>query len=595
MNYLPLNPTPEVLLNKLKYWEPNVDIDYSKKHINSNLKIATVISETLFNCLKYECDIILLTPQNWKSSLKRLKPDLVLFESTWQTASGHWYLAQPKLNNEHDELLSILNYANLKGIPTVYWITKDVSHLYQYINFATNFKYVFCADHKAINELSHSSISADLLEPCVQPALYNPLCSFYENTLDEIDTCLFDGWADFERYFDDLEILNKIVPFGLSIIESRFQIFKNKISQFKKFEPYFLGCVTSNAKAIACKYAKTYLSFEKSISNDTTKVWRHLEAAASRMSILHKGILSEGHPLKGIILERPDEDGFLTELIRFSEDELYWERIAHHHWRNIHEKHTYSHRIKTITDTIGIANDWVEYPKISMIMPSNKREFIARGIENCLNQNYPNKEIIVVYNDIEIKEDIDEKLISDQRFTFLKIPNDKFAGACLDYGVFSSSGGYCFRIDDDDYYGTNYVKDSMYYLRSVDAKLIGKPPVPLYLKNKKKILIRNLNASLSIIPLETLLIGTIWPGGNTIAAKTEFLKTYPYTDKSCGAADSLFILNLPEDSNDTCVLTDRFNVVAERRDEGEGHTWKLSNKSLMHFDDMNCTIDDLMI
>jgi hypothetical protein len=566
-----------------------------KKTKNSSLRIACVSETRLSNGLEYEGELLILTPHNWERVLRYAKPDLLLIESIWQTGMGHWHMGQNPASSEYAELVALVECARTQAIPTVFWLTKGHEYHEHYKDYARHFDAVFCADPQELDKLAQEGIKAELLLPCVQPALHNPF-RHYEQRADIGLNILFDGWADADRMSDKLTVLHKLKPFGLNIIESRYQMFRNRLEVLPELKENILGCVTPAGRLTALKYARAYATLDTTLSSITTQQWMSLEAAASRIPVVHYGILPEGDLRKDYAIECAEEADFVVEFVRYREDDLYRERAAHLGWREVNRHHTFAHRIQTICRKVGIEHDWEEYPRASLITPTYRKDLLPRCVETFEQQTYPNKELILVFNgnvlptwrDLGLKQPREDVVITH-------VPGDMFAGATLNMGHIQASGQYSFRVDDDDHYGPNYILDMILQARSVDAALFGKPSVPLIFEGENAIYVKNQATPLVIAPQEMLQSGALWFGGNSISGTTEFFKKVPYSDVSFGAADTDMVLNLPLGIGVTFAFMDQLNLVAERRQDLASHTWKYDQAKLKANRRMLKGITEIMI
>ena len=189
-------------------------------------------------------------------------------------------------------------------------------------------------------------------------------------------------------------------------------------------------------------------------------------------------------------------------------------------------------------------------------------------------------QFIVFNSDADLKYLQQKLLHQNHEITITKVPNDMFAGAALNYGRLYATGEYCFRVDDDDYYDSNYIIDMHLQARSVGARLFGRPPVPILIAGNEEVYVRDAGQSLCIVPMQLLRSGKIWLGGNTISGETEYLSCNHYDDRSFGAADTAMVLSILQEEGDFVAFMDEFNVVAERRSDLHSHTWKVSEESL---------------
>jgi hypothetical protein len=588
--------TSNALLKRLFHWFPPVPPwKPTKVNPSSDLKIACVVGERLYQGLKYEAELKILTPDNWKYVIDYGKLDFVLMESIWTTATGHWHMAQSPGSSERATLQEIILEARRNSIPTVFWITKDYAYHEHYKNFAGYFDFVFCADAKEAEALTRCGVKAQVLLPCVQPAIYNPfrIYEFYDALNLNL---LFDGWADLDRMGEQLSALGNVREHGLNIIESRYQMFKNRLDSTSEYRDCILGCVTSAGRIVALKYSNVYITHEKSISTQTTQQWMTLEAAASRLPIVHRGELEQRDIRKQIVTECPNDLDFLVELVRCREDDLYRTRSAHLAWRHVLEKHTFAHRLQTICLRAGIPYPWEEYPLVSIITPTLRPALISRCLQNYESQTYPRKELMLVFNVDEtphIKEISIEKCAKDIKL--LTVPGELLAGACLNYGNAIAQGEYCFRFDDDDHYGKNYILDMVLAARSVSAYLFGKPPSAFVFQGESKVFYRNSVPPLCIISKSLLDKGEVWIGGNSMAGTRAFFRKNCYPVMSYGTADSSLLHSFRGFETGAIALMDSFNLVFERRKDVSTHTWKVDNERLVRSSKNAIEFSDIMV
>ncbi|MEZ4579735.1 MAG: glycosyltransferase, partial [Desulfobacterales bacterium] len=403
------------------------------------------------------------------------------------TATGHWQMGQSPGAPGQDELLQILTYARKLNIPSVFWITRGHEYHSHYKDFASHFDFVFCADPRESELLQDEKIKSDILLPCVQPAIYNPF-RHYEHYHSFRLGMLYDGWADLDRMEEELGVLKDIIPYGLDIIESRYQIFRNREATLQDFQESIVGCVSEQSRIQALRYAKAYISLDKTLSTKVTQQWLSLEASASRLPVIHYGSVADDDVRNGAIVQCPDQTDFQMEVVRFYEDDLYRDRMAHLGWRKVFQEHTFSHRIRKICMNIGIDHGWIEYPMVSMVTPTKRCEQLQRCLETYEKQSYPDKELILVYNGNPTSQQKKSWAEFDRDdIKFAIVPGDMFAGACLNQGHIMARGEYLFRVDDDDWYGANYLMDMVLQARSIDAQLFGKPPAPLYFETDQQV------------------------------------------------------------------------------------------------------------
>lgn len=273
----------EKLIESIGYWVPADEIGIHESSTpKTNLKIAAIVEERLYQGLRQEAIMMLLTPHNWKATLQYAKPDLLLMESIWTTATGHWHMAQCPPSQERNQLIEIISMAKHMGIPTVFWITKNNVYHEHYKDFASHFDFVFCADPSEAEKMRKEGVHAELLLPCARQ-------------VENIDPgnrtipILFDGWADLDKYTAELDFLKSLKTLGIKIIESRYQIIRRRAGVLSDYKEQLVGCVTRQGRLTALAATQHYLTFEKTLSTITTQQWMTLEAIGWGAVVFHVG------------------------------------------------------------------------------------------------------------------------------------------------------------------------------------------------------------------------------------------------------------------------------------------------------------------
>lgn len=574
---LALHFDSDAALAAVPWWSPDIPPWEPIKERNSSLRIACVVSDRLYQGLQFEGEVYLLTPDNWRTTLAHGVPDLLLVESFWESATGHWNLAQAAPGAEAAELRELVATARRQGIPAAYWFTEDGVYHDHYREMARHFEHVFCADAGELERLKESGIVAHHLPPCVQPALYNPFrWPGYYGALDL--GVLFDGWGDLDRYPDDFPVLDEMLQeHRLSIIESRCLLTHNRLRAAAPARAgSILGCVTRSARQLALKYASVYVTFERSLSTATTREWQALEATASYIPIVHSGHFLEGDLRADLAQAFEDDVEFQVELLRMKEDSLYRQRIAHRAWRETLLHHTYSHRVRSICERLCIQHDWNEYPKASVITPTCRPDMASDAIRTYRRQSYPERELILVYNGELPSELPEETKATDIRVAH--VPGDRFAGATLNLGERHASGCYCFRVDDDDIYGRHYLLDMMLWLRCNDAHVLGKLLRPMKFDDSPTIHLRpEMRKPFQILRGTDLAGGRVWLSGNSIAFRRKASEIRGYRNDALSAADTFFNRDVPEEA--IALAVDFFNDIGVRRSDGR-HTWQVDRNAV---------------
>ncbi len=580
------NESLDELSGYVHYWSPSVEHQSikpfypSKKKTNSSLRIASITGERLFHGLRFEAELFILTPQNWEHIFSYLDLDLILIESCRKSITGEFHLAQ--LDPDQDStIVAIIKAAKKKGVPTVFWNTHDHVYHEHYKDISKYFDFIFCADPKSVGLLEQCGLKADTLLPAVQPAIFNPFSHYSRKSIFEIGV-LFDGLADLFRFENDLPILKEILTgYGLRIIDSNSLIFKNRIEGLPDFRDNILGCVNYQEKVTALRHSLLSIFFDLSLTTPTTQSWMVLESLACKVVVHHFGSLDKDDIRFDLVRNSTSKISCLVDLANLLEDSHHRKKLAHIGWRKVNSKHTFSHRIKQICEKIQIKHDWQEHPEISVISPSYRPEMLQNSINNFSQQDYPNKELIVVYNGNDAMEDwLSEINTSSEVDVILTQPSDMFAGASLNMGVNRASGEYYFRIDDDDYYGRQYLSDMMLYIRALDIDILGKPPGYWKSEGDGTCYCRRTDiVEHCKLPAQDVIDERLRITGNTFCGNRKSLKNIQWQDNVFGAADSGFLIKSGRLNLDI-YCCDINNVVVSRREDEKTHSWTASSDRL---------------
>lgn len=543
----------------------------------TDIKVATIVSDRLYHGLKYECDLLLLTPENWKNVIDYAGVEFFLLESFWDTATGHWHLCQAHDGKEHKLLLDIIAYCDKNEIPTVYWNTQDTLYHEHFVNIMKLFKYVFCADINEVEKLKKESIVATVLLPAIQPVLHNPFKNYEHANSFNIEI-LYDGWADILRMGSKLNFLKEFKARGLSIIESQYRLFKSKLADSEDYKDNILGAVNMQDRLMALKYSNICISSENTISTPMRQQWLAFEVVACRLLIIHKGNLDKTDCRHGIVESIADEKGFVNRINKLLDDDFLKEKNAHYAWRKVYSEHTFSHRLRTICKTIDIKYEIEEYPLVSVIIATFRLNLLSSCIERFEKQYYPNKELVLVINSNEFTQDEALNFIGDKKnIRIYIVPLERVEGGCLNFAISAAKGKYCIKMDDDDFYSVNFISDMILHNKSIDADVFGKGNSFIHFEDDDTTYRRKERPQLTIIPKEKILNAHI--SGNSLSGKKSFFMKHPYSDTNMASTDTCFHGNV-ENGEGVFALLDELGLIMARSSDVRNHSWRLDSGHL---------------
>ena len=110
---------------------------------------------------------------------------------------------------------------------------------------------------------------------------------------------------------------------------------------------------------------------------------------------------------------------------------------------------------------------------VSVIMPFyRKRKFISQAIKSVLNQTYKKFEIIIVYDDHDLKDYnfIKKNFSKDKKIKLIKNNNNKGAGVSRNKGIKKSKGDLIAFLDCDDYWEKNKLEEQLLFMKRKKVK-----------------------------------------------------------------------------------------------------------------------------
>lgn len=161
--------------------------------------------------------------------------------------------------------------------------------------------------------------------------------------------------------------------------------------------------------------------------------------------------------------------------------------------------------------------EMLDKPGVSLILPTKKDSFKPMIFENFNRMKYKKKELIIILNNNALKIEEYEALANGQSNIHIYQLDDSITlGECLNFGIDHAIYDYIAKIDDDDYYGENYLIDSMNVFLTTNADVTGKSRRFVYFEKDKTLWVfRGLGEN-------KFTLGTA--GGTIIAKKAVFEK-----------------------------------------------------------------------
>ena len=170
--------------------------------------VAAILDTFTEYCLRYEADLVLLTPKQWKRQLERAQPTFLLVESAWSGNNGEWrYLLTNYKSRDVNPLRDLVRYCREHKLTTVFWNKEDPPNFDVFIDAAKEFDFVFTTDADCIPKYKeiYGHDRVYLMAFACQPRLHNP-CR--DKSWPRYPVCFAGSWmekySERRRSLDDL-------------------------------------------------------------------------------------------------------------------------------------------------------------------------------------------------------------------------------------------------------------------------------------------------------------------------------------------------------------------------------------------------------
>lgn len=204
-------------------------------------------------------------------------------------------------------------------------------------------------------------------------------------------------------------------------------------------------------------------------------------------------------------------------------------------------------------------------PGVSIIVPTNKLTYIDNIFMNYARSVYPNTELIIILNNNSLNiNDYRLRAIGLKDIRIFQLEKSCTLGECLNFGIEQSKYDYISKMDDDDYYGPNYLIDLMNVFKYTDAQVTGKASAFVYFEDNYTLAIRQPKNEYKYTPFVV---------GGTILLKKEVFEKVKFRNMSI-AEDLYFSLDC-NSAGIKIYSSDKYNHIYMRHKNIREHTWQV--------------------
>ena len=538
--------------------------------------VAAILDTFTEYCLRYEADLVLLTPKQWKRQLERAQPTFLLVESAWSGNNGEWrYLLTNYKSRDVNPLRDLVRYCREHKLTTVFWNKEDPPNFDVFIDAAKEFDFVFTTDVDSISKYKeicgHDRVY--LMAFACQPRLHNP-CR--DKSWPRYPVCFAGSWmekySERRRSLDDL--LEPALAFGLHIFDRNFKVtgYDSRYRFPDRYQSAIKGSLDYEYMLTAYRCYDVMMNVNTVTDSPTMFSRRVFESLACGTPVISTDSVGLEATLGGYVrITRNSQDttSHLNELLADEERRM---REGHLGYRYVHTHHTYRHRMKEMFLEVGVeSGDSARKPSVSVVIATCRPDNVKFAIENYRKQVYAEKELLLVLNNaIFDVESIEAQAKDLNNVRIVQVDGRVTLGESLNRGVEEASGCYIAKMDDDDYYGENYLSDMMLAADFSGAEILGKGTYFVHMKAS------NVTALRSVASQHEF---TDFVAGATLTGQREVLREIRFPDCTRGEDSSL----LAQASKAGCRIysADAFNMLVVRGTDHQRHTWDIGDSEFL--------------
>ena len=224
---------------------------------------------------------------------------------------------------------------------------------------------------------------------------------------------------------------------------------------------------------------------------------------------------------------------------------------------------------KTSSKRVGIPNRGDN--GISVILCTNRTQFLQNIFSNYGRQLYKTKELIVILNNNEL--DLKRyKTVAGKypNVSVYQLDESVSLGRCLNFAVAKANYPLVVKFDDDDYYSPYYLRGVAKCFNTTGADVLGKKTCYLYLKSRNLLLLFHPNRANRYTDMVM---------GSTLAFRRMLFRKVKFRNVSRGE-DTYFFDDCTK--NKVKIYScDPFNYVCIRRSNRFSHTWSIDEKTIL--------------
>lgn len=520
----------------------------------------------------FECNI-----NNYEEQIKLSTSQGLFLESCWEGNFGRWRYAFTSPGLQHQNAQSLLNaitVAKGKKMPVIFWNKEDPMHYDKFLPIAQRCDVIFTTDANKVKDYQRDIPNAhvEALAFAANVALCNPKDRFRNNSPG---TVCFAGSYYSVGHDDRKEQMDRLlpaIPACNGVIYDRMsKIEGDRYAYPAQYKPFTRDAVPFREIIDVYKQFKIFLNVNTIVDSPTMMSRRVYELLACGTPVISTPSLALETQFPGIVQIANNGEEAVKIAEDLLKDEWKWSRLSHLGYREVMLKHTYEHRTVQIEEAIGIFKEQ-QTNLVTIAAVTNRPEFIDRLAQNICQQSHERLELIFVLQNYteehisELKAKLQETGRQYENIQIIIDESESTLGARLNRAIEVSKGDYLVKMDDDDFYFPNYIKDMLIPFSFGDYGIVGKKEIFIYLEEVDKTIIRYKNERHK---------ETDFVAGATLVISRKALDQIEFGNKNRGEDSSL--LEAAKAKGIKVYAADPFNFIVWRGKDKNRHTWQVDD------------------
>jgi len=544
-------------------------------------RVLSLLDEFSSACFSQELELIPLDRSDWRRQIDGADFDFFLAESCWRGNRGTWsYSMTSRSHANARDFQAALLHLSRSGKTTVFWNKEDPPNYERFKDIAAQFNLIFTTDRDCIARYrDQQGLKAVYELPfAASTVLHHPIATgprlrrvFFAGSWNGLKYPHRAAWLK--------SVLHALKEYNALDIFDRYFAAEDASLRFpSEFTAYVRGAIPYDKIADAAYRSYAAAINVNSVSHSPTMVARRVYelAACGTLIFSSPSPALAGELSRVVTVGRAAEDAaaFMAGVLSDkTEDYVDAQRRIALGVRFAHSSHTFAHRAQAIVSHLADVlsegpTPTIPLPPVTMIVVSRRPLFLERVLQTIRCQTHAPKEVIFVcHSNAFCRSQVEEKIAEICPVRVLSLPeHESFLADGLNMARAYVRTHLVAKIDDDDFYGPNYLRDTALAFTYTGASLVGKRTMFCYLESSDATVLR--------FPGKTYCTSNSVHGGTLVWDETD-LKHISFPRVRQGT-DSGFLRQVKA-SGKTIISIDPFNFVHVRYHNQTQHTWQVSD------------------